>query len=381
MIKRENSFGSPEDDALRRDFTINAMAFDPGQFVLIDFVGGLKDLNRQVIRSIVSPSRSFTEDPVRMLRAVRFKERMDWELAPNDEKAIRKCSGNLEGVVRHRLAEETQRFLTSGQAEKTFREFDRLGLLPALLGLKPYSKYLKKGALDNPLPLLEPYLKSLDKWALKRNEKVLSVVALLGLLTTLFDDEMTDYLRFNPLNQAGRSRSKDRIEKEFDAFFGEWGFLDTHVKPVLTILYAFRKLFQRLSNRADSGPVQKIPSGTREAWMLVVLMKPVYGLSSRQVHEAFNKIAKLPKLFISDRRLKPGPRSAAPPRRSGENRGDATEQNSGQSTGSRRRPFNRRDSDSTDQNPEEPRSSQRRSRNRRPRNRRRSPSTKVSVES
>src|SRR5882757_1023153 len=78
LIHRDNTFGTPEEDAFRRDFTINALFYDIATFSIIDYVGGLKDLEQRLIRSIGDPSVRFLEDPVRMMRAVVFAARLDF---------------------------------------------------------------------------------------------------------------------------------------------------------------------------------------------------------------------------------------------------------------------------------------------------------------
>ena len=78
LIHHDNTFGTPEEDAFRRDFTINALFYDIGTFSIIDYVGGLKDLEQRLIRSIGDPGVRFIEDPVRMMRAVVFAARLDF---------------------------------------------------------------------------------------------------------------------------------------------------------------------------------------------------------------------------------------------------------------------------------------------------------------
>ena len=95
MIHRDNTFGTPEEDAFRRDFTINGMFYDIATFSLIDYVGGLGDLEQRVIRSIGDPNVRFVEDPVRMFRAAVFAARLGFEM---DELV-------LEAIARHRDAD------------------------------------------------------------------------------------------------------------------------------------------------------------------------------------------------------------------------------------------------------------------------------------
>ena len=121
LIHRENTFGTPEEDAFRRDFTINALFYDIGTFSIIDYVGGLDDLRSRVIRCIGDPLQRFPEDPVRMLRAVSFAARLDFTLDPPIVEAIRQQRHLMALASPARLIEEYYKILRSGAAERTFR--------------------------------------------------------------------------------------------------------------------------------------------------------------------------------------------------------------------------------------------------------------------
>ena len=92
LIHRDNTFGTPEEDAFRRDFTINALFYDIATFSVIDYVNGLEDLRAGVVRSIGDPHVRFKEDPVRMLRAVAFAVRLDFRLDPPVRRRDRRAS-------------------------------------------------------------------------------------------------------------------------------------------------------------------------------------------------------------------------------------------------------------------------------------------------
>jgi poly(A) polymerase len=89
LIHHDNTFGTPEEDALRRDFTINALAYDISNFSVIDYVGGLEDLRAGIVRSIGDPDVRLREDPVRMLRAIAIAARLDFTIEPSLLEAIR----------------------------------------------------------------------------------------------------------------------------------------------------------------------------------------------------------------------------------------------------------------------------------------------------
>jgi poly(A) polymerase len=132
LIRRDNTFGTPEEDAFRRDFTINALFYDIATFSIIDYVGGLRDLHERVIRAIGDPDERFCEDPVRMLRAVAFAERLGFALDPPVEKAICQNRGEIGRSSPARLIEEYYKILRTGASASVFRSAARLGLLEAI---------------------------------------------------------------------------------------------------------------------------------------------------------------------------------------------------------------------------------------------------------
>jgi poly(A) polymerase len=132
QIRHDNTFGTPEEDAFRRDFTINALFYDIATFAIIDYVGGLQDLRDGLIRSIGDPRQRFQEDPVRMLRAVAFAARLGFRLDPPVVAAIREHRGLIANAAPARLIEEYYKVLRSGSAEKTFRLLAEHGLLETI---------------------------------------------------------------------------------------------------------------------------------------------------------------------------------------------------------------------------------------------------------
>ncbi len=129
LIHRDNVFGTPEEDAFRRDFTINALFYDIATFSIIDYVGGLKDLERRLIRSIGDPGVRFLEDPVRMMRAVVFAARLDFEIDQPILDAMETHRHEIGKAAQARLVEEYFKILRSGYAEKSFRLLEATGLL------------------------------------------------------------------------------------------------------------------------------------------------------------------------------------------------------------------------------------------------------------
>jgi poly(A) polymerase len=121
LVHRDNTFGTPEEDAFRRDFTVNALFYDIGTFSIIDYTGGLEDLKARVIRSIGEPVQRFQEDPVRMLRAVAMAARLDFAIDPPIDAAIAAHRAEIARSAPARLIEELYKLLRSGSAERAFR--------------------------------------------------------------------------------------------------------------------------------------------------------------------------------------------------------------------------------------------------------------------
>jgi poly(A) polymerase len=129
LVHRDNTFGTPEEDAFRRDFTINALFYDIATFAIIDYVGGLSDLRDRLIRSIGDPGVRFLEDPVRMMRAVVFAARLDFRIDEPIVDAIETHRHEIARAAPPRLVEEYFKILRSGAAEKTLRTLKETRLL------------------------------------------------------------------------------------------------------------------------------------------------------------------------------------------------------------------------------------------------------------
>jgi len=123
----------PREDVARRDFTINGMLLDPVSGEVLDFVGGRKDLEAGIIRTIGDPEQRFSEDKLRMLRAVRFAARFDYSIEPATFVAMQKLAEEIQVVSRERVRDELTRMLTEGHAHRAFLLLDESGLLKPVL--------------------------------------------------------------------------------------------------------------------------------------------------------------------------------------------------------------------------------------------------------
>lgn len=149
-IAEADEYGTPEEDAWRRDFTVNGMFYNIADYQVIDHVGGLDDLRAGVIRSIGPARQRFSEDPVRMMRAVEYAARLGFRLDDEAAEAIATLKGDIHRAAPARIAYELLESLKGGHSAKIFRGFESAGLLRAILpasALPPASDELVWGLL------------------------------------------------------------------------------------------------------------------------------------------------------------------------------------------------------------------------------------------
>ncbi|NCH59997.1 polynucleotide adenylyltransferase [Cronobacter dublinensis] len=160
MLLRDNIFGSIEEDAQRRDFTINSLYYSVADFTVRDYVGGLNDLNDGIIRLIGDPETRYREDPVRMLRAVRFAAKLDMRISPETGEPIPRLATLLNDVPPARLFEESLKLLQAGYGYATYRLLCEYNLFqPLFPGISRY--FTEKG--DSPMErIITQVLKNTD---------------------------------------------------------------------------------------------------------------------------------------------------------------------------------------------------------------------------
>jgi poly(A) polymerase len=133
LVTDDNTFGTPEEDAKRRDFTVNALFYNIADFSIIDYVGGLEDLDEHLIRVIGNPDIRFREDPVRMMRAVEFAARLDFEIEADTWDAIVRHQDEILKASPARVSEELLELLRRGWSLEAFELLMETGLLRPLL--------------------------------------------------------------------------------------------------------------------------------------------------------------------------------------------------------------------------------------------------------
>ncbi len=147
-VVRDNSYGSIEDDVFRRDFNINALYYDVINSTVIDYVGGLDDLSEREIHMIGKPSERFQQDPVRMIRAVRFEVKLKASLSEDILKAIRIQANLLENVSPARLYEECIKLFHNERSLDVFDNLEKYGLMPHLFNQTKKTEFIEKALLN-----------------------------------------------------------------------------------------------------------------------------------------------------------------------------------------------------------------------------------------
>ncbi len=132
LIVRDNVFGTPEEDALRRDFTVNALFYDISSLAILDYVNGMADLEARILRCIGDPRRRYVEDPVRMIRAIRHAAVLDFAMEPETRAAITDCRNYLAYSSPARLFDELLKLLSCGALERAYAELKATGLIEVL---------------------------------------------------------------------------------------------------------------------------------------------------------------------------------------------------------------------------------------------------------
>lgn len=156
----DNTFGTPETDAHRRDFTVNGLFYNIRDFSVIDWVGGMDDLKKKIIRAIGDPNIRFQEDPVRMMRAIKFSSRLGFKIEKKTWAAVKRHHACILTAAVPRVCEEVFRLFTYGHSEEAFRLMWESGMLGDIL--PTVAQYVARtGGAKSPL---WAHLAALDKY-------------------------------------------------------------------------------------------------------------------------------------------------------------------------------------------------------------------------
>lgn len=190
LIVRDNEWGTEEQDVLRRDFTINGLFYDPETETVIDYVGGYPDVEKRILRTIGQPDVRFTQDPVRMIRLIKFCARFNFEIDRPTFEALLNCKDEILKSSSARIFEELLRMLESGAAKPFFHLLNEYGLLKPLAPVLSHHLKTQEGAtllellgciddeikkeatqpLDRNLLLASLVFPLFNKWASEKNK-------------------------------------------------------------------------------------------------------------------------------------------------------------------------------------------------------------------
>lgn len=235
MMKRDNSFGSPQEDAARRDFSINALFFDPRNESLIDYVGGFEDIQNHKLSVIGDPDVSFREDPVRMFRAAKFAALLDLKLSPTDLRALKRNRSELLKANTSRMYEEYQKIFRTGNTAKVFGSFYETGLFKTLFAeaydASEKTEDFKDTQVGNRLDIADNMLKEREDLT----PSIYFALILADLVQEAFTENprknIIDYVRKNlePAFRRLQLPGKDR-ERLIQVFGSQSRFLRTESK-------------------------------------------------------------------------------------------------------------------------------------------------------
>jgi poly(A) polymerase len=236
LITSDNTYGTPRQDAFRRDFTINALFYNIADFTVIDHVGGIEDLERKLVRAIGDPGVRFQEDPVRMLRACEFAGRLGFGIEAKTQEAIHAHRKELEKASPARLTEEIVQLLKCGRAGAAMQWMLELGLLEVLLP----EAYAMLTAGERGLGDFGQILPVIDRMVAE--ERPLSDTALLAAV--LLPKVMVRRMDVEAIDNRPMSRPaiEAMIQEEVAPFFQRLTLSNLRAQQVTHALLGFQRL-------------------------------------------------------------------------------------------------------------------------------------------
>lgn len=241
LILRDNVWGYPEEDALRRDFTINGLFYDPSNQTIIDYVGGYADIEKKLIRTIGQPFIRFKQDPVRMLRLLKFQARFGFDVDPDAHIALVECREEIVKSSPARIVEEMLRMLESGASRSFIELLTHHGLMNHLL--PEIANFIEK---EKESDLIYSFLQEIDSIFLDPTVENLDRSVLLSSLTyPLLEKRLkTQYLDREHIPHLGQVQEliRDLITEMYEGFFMVPRRLRISVNNILMGQYRFTPL-------------------------------------------------------------------------------------------------------------------------------------------
>ena len=219
LLKRDNKYGSEREDAVRRDFTINALFYDPVKGDILDYVGGYEDIKQGIIRIIGRANISYREDPVRMIRAVKFQATTGFKMEKVTRSEITQLSSHILKCATARVIEEIYKIMRSGESLQTFRNLTETRLIKYLIP-KVYEMLRKAPPGKLETTPLGKRLAILDE-LIKRGRKFNNVLFLTVIFFDLIQSRVADsdhpdmgYIANNYLTEISRNMGFSKRDKD-----------------------------------------------------------------------------------------------------------------------------------------------------------------------
>jgi poly(A) polymerase len=267
LIRRDNVFGTAEEDARRRDFTINGLFFDVESVQVIDHVGGLPDLEARLVRTIGDPDIRFREDPVRILRAVKFAARCDLTIEEETYRRMMEHKAELAKCAQARVTEEFYRLLRAGAARRSFELLFETGLLEFLLPeLAQAWTDLEDPEVKKRVERFWSYLRALDESVVERDEAPSDAMILATLLLPPLRDVLAPGAGPTPNISAVVGQSVQPILERLKA-----SRRDSEL--CRQILLALRYLLPGAQARRQRGRLANRPFYKDTAWLAAIVAR------------------------------------------------------------------------------------------------------------
>lgn len=247
LIVRDNVWGSEEEDVLRRDFTINGLFYDPETEEVIDYVDGYQDIEKRVLRTIGKPEVRFIQDPVRMIRLIKFCARFNFDIEAPTFEALLRCKKEILKSSSARVLEELLRMLESGSAKTFFHLLHQYGMLHSLL--PELAHYLE----IHPETSLFSLLEEIDSEIKKQPNPFDRSLLLSALIFPVFDEYMKGRVKLHSkLPHLGQiAESANHV---IDCIFSPFFTLPRKTRSIVTFLMTSQYRFIPLDGRQLKKP-------------------------------------------------------------------------------------------------------------------------------
>jgi poly(A) polymerase len=247
LIIRDNKWGTPEEDVLRRDFTINGLFYDPASQEIIDYMGGYPDLQKKVLRTIGQPFIRFRQDPVRMLRLIKFQARFGFDVDPAAHVALLECRQEIVKSSSARIQEELLRMLESGASESFFRLLAEHGFMHLMM--PSYGEFMESPQGED----VFAYLKEIDTTFHDATKPTLARPVLLSCLVYPLMEKriQTRYLDRERIPHLGEisKEAMEQIDEVFLPFFHLSRRMKGSLVSILTSQYRLTPLEKKKGRR------------------------------------------------------------------------------------------------------------------------------------